>query len=445
MYINYLNDRLELGFICKKDIETAKILNERISIAYLNQKGKQTFIIIFSKETLVASLIFLNSSCINAQAYSEPPLFSSNEVHVCRVMKQDNAEDLNSLRNTLDSPVKVRGGSDEFNHEETEKLVKSILAKARNSDYSEMSLNKVLNKLYKVLNKSFEMTLGNPKLLRILSEFEKPLPSKLADISEVRSSDSITPIGLDPKTDKTKIRIKRSSSLFVEGFETPTGLTPMRRKVITNMTSKSNNPQRRTSELFSTDSKSQEINLNIKSEYKEFMKAMGNKNYSLDCSESRFRKLSIDLDTNKIKPNSLSEAKIALEIEAKGFVKDIQRPLQCKLDFEITGINEFEKFTHMDVKKLVSKEFLESKNAKPNPLPKQAYECGKKSINQQRKHTIDKTRLPDAPLNENNVLTAVDLSDIRTSAEVNNAKSQFLKGVQEKDGDPNSIIFLDKN
>ena len=101
--------------------------------------------------------------------------------------------------------------------------------------------------------------------------------------------------------------------------------------------------------------------------------------------------------------------------------------------------------THLDGKNLVSKEYLESINAKPNPLPKQAYESGQKSIKQQSKHTIDKTGLPDAPLNENNVLTAVDLSDIRTSAEVNNAKSQFLKGVQEKDGDPNSIIFLDKN
>ena len=160
MHINFLNDRLELGFSCKKDIETAKILNERISIAYLTQKGKQTFIIIFSKETLVASLIFLNSSSINSQAYSEPPLFSSNEAHVCRVLKQDNAEYLNPLRNTLDSPVKVREGSDEFNHEEKEKLVKSILAKVPNSDYSEISLNKVLNKL-------FDWIAEKPKLLRI--------------------------------------------------------------------------------------------------------------------------------------------------------------------------------------------------------------------------------------------------------------------------------------
>ena len=101
--------------------------------------------------------------------------------------------------------------------------------------------------------------------------------------------------------------------------------------------------------------------------------------------------------------------------------------------------------THLDGKNLVSKEYLESINAKPNPLPKQAYESGQKSIKQQSKHTIDKTGLPDAPLNENNVLTAVDLSDIRTSAEVNNAKSQFLKGVQDQNGDPNSSIFIDEN
>ena len=175
------------------------------------------------------------------------------------------------------------------------------------------------------------------------------------------------------------------------------------------------------------------------------MKAMNNKNYSLDCSESRFIKLSRDLDKKNILPRSISETKIALEIEAKGFIKDVQRPSQCKIDFKIKGIDKFEKCTHMDVKQLISKEYLESINAKPNPLPKQAYNSGKNSINQQRAHTIDKSGLSDAPLPEDNVLTAVDLRDIRTSEEVSIAKSQFLKGVPEKDGDPNSIIFVDEN
>ena len=43
------------------------------------------------------------------------------------------------------------------------------------------------------------------------------------------------------------------------------------------------------------------------------MKAMNNKNYSLDCSESRFIKLSRDLDKKNILPRSISETKIALE------------------------------------------------------------------------------------------------------------------------------------
>ena len=43
MYVNYINDRQNLGFACVKDIEDGKILNERIAIAYLNKKGKQTF------------------------------------------------------------------------------------------------------------------------------------------------------------------------------------------------------------------------------------------------------------------------------------------------------------------------------------------------------------------------------------------------------------------
>ena len=88
------------------------------------------------------------------------------------------------------------------------------------------------------------------------------------------------------------------------------------------MVFKSNDPQVTTSDQFPANYKSQEIS-NIKSEYKKFIKAMDNKNYSLDCSESRFKNLATDLNNNKILKKSLAEAKTALKLEAKGFVKDV--------------------------------------------------------------------------------------------------------------------------
>lgn len=57
-------------------------------------------------------------------------------------------------------------------------------------------------------------------------------------------------------------------------------------------------------------------------------------------------------------------------------------------------------------------------------------------------YTRDKTNHQDAPENKNQVLTVVQLSDLKTSEDVKIAEIQFLKGVQEKGGEPNSIFFL---
>ena len=67
MYIGYLNDRKELGFSCIKDINAIKELSNLKStlknrVSWIIRKGKQTVILIFSKEVLVAVFIFFKSS-----------------------------------------------------------------------------------------------------------------------------------------------------------------------------------------------------------------------------------------------------------------------------------------------------------------------------------------------------------------------------------------------
>ena len=69
MYIGYLSDRQELGFSCIKDIHGVKQLSDFKStlknpVTWIIRKGKQTVILIFSKEVLVAVFIFLKSSYI---------------------------------------------------------------------------------------------------------------------------------------------------------------------------------------------------------------------------------------------------------------------------------------------------------------------------------------------------------------------------------------------
>lgn len=66
MYIGYLHehDRQELGFNCLKDIHTIKQLSNLKSTRAIRilKKGKQTLVLLFSKEALIAVLIFIKST-----------------------------------------------------------------------------------------------------------------------------------------------------------------------------------------------------------------------------------------------------------------------------------------------------------------------------------------------------------------------------------------------
>ena len=84
MYIGYLDDRKKLGFSCIKDINAIKELSNLKStlknrVSWIIRKGKQTVILIFSKEVLIAVFILLNSSC--TEPNFDPQSFPSSEVY----------------------------------------------------------------------------------------------------------------------------------------------------------------------------------------------------------------------------------------------------------------------------------------------------------------------------------------------------------------------------
>jgi hypothetical protein len=164
MYIGYLHDRQELGFNCLKDIHTVKQLSNLKSTLAIPElrilkKGKQTLVLLFSKE-------------------------------------------------------KLKGGSDELTNEEQERLVKSILAKAPQSDYSEISINKFLKKILKLI----DPVISDQRFWRILSEFGKLIKSELPGPSEVGSTDIFGPYAPDKQA---KIRSRGSSSIFAEALNIP--------------------------------------------------------------------------------------------------------------------------------------------------------------------------------------------------------------------------------
>jgi len=95
MYINSINDRQELGFSCIKDIDAIKQLSNLKStlknpVSWVIRKGKQSVVLIFSKEVLVAVLIYVESISGNINPNLYDRSFSWAEVYQSSVRKPDN-------------------------------------------------------------------------------------------------------------------------------------------------------------------------------------------------------------------------------------------------------------------------------------------------------------------------------------------------------------------
>lgn len=226
MYINYVKDRQELGFSCIKDINAIKQLKSTLKnpVTCIIRKGKQTVILLFSKEVLVAVFIFLKSSYI--QANVDPPSVISPEVYQSCVIKSDNLRFLNFPPRISDYILKLKGGSDEWTDLEQERLINSLLAKAPESSYSEISINKFLKKILNLI----DPVISDPRFWRILSQFGKPIKSELPDPSQVRSTDILGPYAPDKQA---KTRSRGSSSFFAEALHIPNTrkLSPMQKRV----------------------------------------------------------------------------------------------------------------------------------------------------------------------------------------------------------------------
>jgi len=137
MYPNYINDRKALGLSCIRDIEDAEKIScllstLEIQVICIVKKGHQTGIFIFSKEFLFNVTILLK--CLTLSMTEDTCFVSpqSTKVYQCCISKSNNLgfkESLKSPSPILDSILKFKGGSDELNEQEIEKLVKSIIAK----------------------------------------------------------------------------------------------------------------------------------------------------------------------------------------------------------------------------------------------------------------------------------------------------------------------------
>ena len=196
MHLHYLQTRQELGFNCLKDIHAIKQLVDLknilgIPLVWIVTKGKKTFILIFSKEFLVALLIFTEPISIsdNIQEYIADSEFS--QPVVCQISKSNTFYSTYSNSTILNSIMELKGGSDDLPLKNDNKLIKSILSKVSKTSSQEISLNKFLTKVaYQI-----EPIVTNQKLWRILSELEKPVKS--ATWNNIQSTNVVRPIALN--------------------------------------------------------------------------------------------------------------------------------------------------------------------------------------------------------------------------------------------------------
>jgi len=100
---------------------------------------------------------------------------SRKEILFSCVIKSENLRFLTSSSRIQDYILKSRGGFEELTSEEEKILIKSILSKAPESSYSEISINKFFFKILKFI----EPVISDPRVWKILGEFGKPIKSKL--------------------------------------------------------------------------------------------------------------------------------------------------------------------------------------------------------------------------------------------------------------------------
>ena len=146
-------------------------------------------------------------------------------------------------------------------------------------------------------------------------------------------------------------------------------------------------------------------------------------------------------DPAQVAKKTIDEARSALQAEREGLIQnpsraDKETAQRVDLDGRITGPEPWKFF---DAKHIVGQHILD-KQGRGITLAQDAYLQGTKFVDQVNKYVGVK----DGPKNVGEVLGLVDLHYMQPH-EKPIAKAQFLKGVEENGGVPESIAFLNDN
>lgn len=130
-----------------------------------------------------------------------------------------------------------------------------------------------------------------------------------------------------------------------------------------------------------------------------------------------------------------------LELEAKGYVRDIKRPVdpKCTADFEGEGLGKFKQYKYFEHTRPLDEKTLNNRGETPIPVEQQAFNIGQKKVAQVNKLVAKGlAEGPDAP---SEVLVNVQLDDIVDPVKKMSAVQSCLNGVETANGDTSMFLF----
>ena len=187
--------------------------------------------------------------------------------------------------------------------------------------------------------------------------------------------------------------------------------------------------------------KKQLENINIEQEYKDFLKKISEKGYTIDCSQDRFRDLTTNPQTGQIDRKSVTEAIGGLEGEALGMYTNLRRVenLNVDLDFQIDSKNGYR---FLDPKTMIDFNSLKEQGKDITYFPSHeqvAYNMGA-DIPRQKGAFLNKPGGP-SPQSPDEVLHLINFDKIRNPSEKPGLINAVLQGAEDN-GNALDIKFI---
>jgi hypothetical protein len=275
------------------------------------------------------------------------------------------------------------------------------------------------------------------------SEYKPEMIRVIEDFSEsyrfIRGGD-LGKSGPSPRAKADAKKPMKGNSIFVEGFirQSPYSSSPGKSKPLSTRNHvKINSDEFNENDNHKNNDCKSGKNSNVKYPKGPFEETE---------NERIFRECSIDPQRKIQTEQAIDETKAILTLKKHGVVTNISRPKNpaVNLDFEVTGLGDYEGVTHVDIKTPISFEDLESQGkavSGPNTYSEVGRSMGKKLLKQKSRFC----GLQDGPANRDQVLHVIDLKKLPNSDIKKEVMQATLNAVEETGNSTKLIYFINSD